>query len=148
LTRPNPLVCLFLLLGGGAYAATKLPANSVGTKQIRNGAVTQRKIIPVAVAMLRGGRGGAGPPGSTGLPGSVGAEGPTGPRGPTAGKSTGTNDGWTPEVTNSQQIATSIAGRLLVFGHVDGGRIECTSGTGVQAGLLSTACSSRALPGT
>lgn len=37
-------LCLFLILGGGAYAATKLPANSVGTKQIKNGAVTGAKI--------------------------------------------------------------------------------------------------------
>ena len=37
-------LCLFLLLGGGAFSATKLPANSVGTKQIKNGAVTGSKI--------------------------------------------------------------------------------------------------------
>lgn len=37
-------LCLFLLLGGGAYAAIKLPKNSVGTKQIKNGAVTGIKI--------------------------------------------------------------------------------------------------------
>jgi len=37
-------LCLFLLLGGAAYAATKLPKNSVGTKQIKNGAVTGAKI--------------------------------------------------------------------------------------------------------
>jgi hypothetical protein len=27
-------LCLFLLLGGEAYAATQLPKNSVGTKQL------------------------------------------------------------------------------------------------------------------
>ena len=38
-------LCLFLLLGGGAaFAATKLGKNSVGTKQIKNGAVTGIKI--------------------------------------------------------------------------------------------------------
>jgi hypothetical protein len=37
-------VCLFLLLGGRAYAATKLPKNSVGTKQIKDGAVTGKKV--------------------------------------------------------------------------------------------------------
>jgi hypothetical protein len=37
-------LCLFLLLGGGAYAATQLPANSVGTKQIKDRAVTGEKL--------------------------------------------------------------------------------------------------------
>ena len=37
-------LCLFLLLGGGAYAATKLPKNSVGSKQLKNGAVTGQKV--------------------------------------------------------------------------------------------------------
>jgi hypothetical protein len=38
-------LCLFLLLGGGAaFAATKLGKNSVGTKQIKNQAVTAGKI--------------------------------------------------------------------------------------------------------
>ncbi len=37
-------LCLFLLLGGGAYAAAKLPANSIGTKQLKNNAVTAVKI--------------------------------------------------------------------------------------------------------
>jgi hypothetical protein len=36
--------CLFVLLGGGAYAATNLPRNSVGTKQLKGGAVTGVKI--------------------------------------------------------------------------------------------------------
>ena len=38
-------LCLFLLLGGGAaLAAGKLATNSVGTKQLKNGAVTGAKI--------------------------------------------------------------------------------------------------------
>ena len=37
-------LCLFILLGGGAYAATQLPAKSVGTKQLKAGAVTGAKI--------------------------------------------------------------------------------------------------------
>ena len=31
--------CLFVVLGGGAYAATTLPKNSVGNKQLKNNAV-------------------------------------------------------------------------------------------------------------
>jgi len=37
-------VCLFVLLGGGAYAAARLPAKSVGTAQLKTGAVTAAKI--------------------------------------------------------------------------------------------------------
>jgi hypothetical protein len=37
-------LALFVALGGGAYAATQLPANSVGTKQLKNGAVTHAKL--------------------------------------------------------------------------------------------------------
>ena len=38
------LVALFVALGGTSYAALSLPAGSVGTKQLRNGAVTPAKI--------------------------------------------------------------------------------------------------------
>jgi hypothetical protein len=37
-------LCLFVLLGGGAYAAVKVPNNSVGTKQLRNNAVKGPKV--------------------------------------------------------------------------------------------------------
>jgi hypothetical protein len=37
-------LALFVALGGGAYAATALPANSVGTKQLKNNAVVSAKI--------------------------------------------------------------------------------------------------------
>ena len=35
---------LFVALGGTSYAAIKLPANSVGTRQLKKGAVTAAKI--------------------------------------------------------------------------------------------------------
>ena len=37
-------IAVFVALGGGAYAATQLPANSVGTPQLKPGAVTSGKI--------------------------------------------------------------------------------------------------------
>jgi hypothetical protein len=37
-------LALFLALGGGAYAAIHLPRNSVGTKQLKKGAVTAAKV--------------------------------------------------------------------------------------------------------
>jgi hypothetical protein len=42
-------ICLFLLLGGAAVAATVLPKNSVGTKQLKNKSVTTAKIKDGAV---------------------------------------------------------------------------------------------------
>ena len=53
---------LFIVLGGGAYAAATLPTNSVGTKQLKNNAVTTDKVknhtllgIDVKHDSLRGG---------------------------------------------------------------------------------------------
>ncbi len=37
-------LAVFISLGGGAFAALRLPANSVGTKQLKQGAVTGRKV--------------------------------------------------------------------------------------------------------
>jgi hypothetical protein len=42
-------LALFLALGGGAYAAVTLPANSVGSRQLRTGAVQRAKIKNNAV---------------------------------------------------------------------------------------------------
>jgi hypothetical protein len=42
-------LALFIALGGGAYAAATLPANSVGAKQIKKGAVERVKIKNNAV---------------------------------------------------------------------------------------------------
>jgi hypothetical protein len=37
-------VAVFIALGGASYAAIKLPKNSVGTKQLKKGAVTEQKV--------------------------------------------------------------------------------------------------------
>jgi hypothetical protein len=42
-------LCLFIVLGGGAYAASKLKNNSVSTAKIRNAAVTDTKLADGAV---------------------------------------------------------------------------------------------------
>jgi hypothetical protein len=67
-------IALFLALGGGAYAAFKLPAHSVGTKQLKNRAVTPSKLSRNTSRLLK-----RGPRGATGAPGLAGAPGPTGP---------------------------------------------------------------------
>jgi hypothetical protein len=86
--RPSPaaaisLVALFLALTGGAYAAgVRLPASSVGTKQIKKNAVTLTKIAPAARKALKGATGVVGPAGPKGADGAAGAQGPQGDRGP------------------------------------------------------------------
>jgi hypothetical protein len=80
------LLALFVALGGTSYAALKLPAHSVGTTQLRNGAVTANKIRSGALRarhfrggkLPRGARGAAGAAGPTGAAGPVGQTGPTG----------------------------------------------------------------------
>lgn len=49
-------LCLFILLGGGAYAASKLPRNSVGAKQLKRNAVTGPKVAnrSLTAADIRG----------------------------------------------------------------------------------------------
>jgi len=47
------LVALFMSMGGVGYAAVSLPSNSVGTAQIRDDAVTYKKIQPASVGSRR-----------------------------------------------------------------------------------------------
>ena len=83
--RQNALgaLALFVALGGTSYAAFKLPASSVGTKQIRAGAVTKAKLATDITRGLtsstiqgpRGPQGATGPQGPQGLQGNAGAQG-------------------------------------------------------------------------
>ncbi len=68
-------LALVIALSGTAYAATSLPANSVGTKQLKNKAVTLKKISPRAQAALKGKRGLTGPRGPAGPQGIPGPSG-------------------------------------------------------------------------
>jgi hypothetical protein len=65
------LIALFVALGGTSYAAIMLPANSVGTKQIKNGAVTAAKISSSSVGTVK-------VVGGAGAPAYQGAWGPSG----------------------------------------------------------------------
>jgi hypothetical protein len=87
-------LALVFALAGGAYASGLLPANSVGTKQLRNRAVTAAKLARGAVdsskvedgtiraADFAPSQQPVGPVGPTGPPGAAGATGP--PSAPTA----------------------------------------------------------------
>lgn len=91
-------LALFLVLAGGsAFAASRLGANSVKTRQIGNGAVTAVKIKNGAVTPVKlsaaskaalsgpaGAPGAVGPRGEQGVQGPQGEPGPRGERGPGA----------------------------------------------------------------
>jgi hypothetical protein len=64
-------IAVFIALGGASYAATQIPKNSVGTKQLKNGAVTGAKVKvgSLPVSSFKEGQ----------LP--LGAVGPIGPKG-------------------------------------------------------------------
>ncbi|HEY4099009.1 MAG TPA: hypothetical protein VGM33_26015 [Baekduia sp.] len=86
LTYANTMatIAVFIALSGGAYAAVKLPAKSVGARELKNGAVTKAKIDRTTLRALAGARGAAGavgPAGVSGASGAVGAAGATGPVG-------------------------------------------------------------------
>jgi hypothetical protein len=76
---------LFVALGGTSYAAIALPANSVGSKQLKKSAVTSSKISPATRAALKGAKGAAGAAGQPGPPGQPGSPGAPGSPGPGAG---------------------------------------------------------------
>lgn len=78
LTYSNVMVTILALLvlgGGTAYAASHLGKETVGSRQLKKGAVTPAKLSPASVATL------VGPKGSTGATGPQGPKGDSGPSG-------------------------------------------------------------------
>src|SRR5262245_11990839 len=95
--RPSPamavaLVALFVALSGTSYAVTQLPANSVGSAQVRDGSLQRRDLKsrvllngamgPKAVDGAPGPKGDRGDPGLQGPPGPKGEKGDPGLQGP------------------------------------------------------------------
>ena len=150
-------VALFVALGGVSYAAVSLPRNSVGTAQLKRGAVRAadvragavtsraikdrtiqaRDIAPgvtlQGVAGPVGPAGPAGPAGAAGTRGADGAEGPQGvqgPPGPTEG--TGADQlGANPLADGSNSgpdLTTTRRGRVFLSLTVHSLRLDCSSG--------------------
>jgi hypothetical protein len=85
--RPSPalvvamLALAFALTGTGIAAVAALPRNSVGTRQLRNGAVVSSKVRNHSL-LARDFRRGQLPRGPIGPAGPAGPQGPAGPAGP------------------------------------------------------------------
>jgi hypothetical protein len=121
---------VFLALGGGAYAAFKLPNHSVGSKQLKSGAVTPPKIAQSAITLFKGQKGDKG---------DKGDQGPVGPsQGFAAAQASGAVPSSTPDSGGLMQttVTTSASGRLFVLarGTIN---VKCTTGDGtfVQLGV-------------
>jgi hypothetical protein len=102
-------LALFLALGGGAYAAFKLPKDSVGSKQIKDDAVNSSKVKNRSLSaddFKAGGlpAGAQGPQGIQGIKGDTGTQGIQGQTGP-QGPGTKTFDGQLASSGNKTQIA-------------------------------------------
>lgn len=111
------LVALFVALGGTSYAAVKLPARSVGTAQLRGGAVTSTKVKNGSLLAKDFKKGQLPAAGRTGPAGAAGAPGPQGPAGPAgADGAAGPRGGFSSVITRSatQTIARSDTRNVLV----------------------------------
>lgn len=61
-------IAVFLALGGVGYAATQLPKNSVGSAQVKQGAIKLGDLSKSARKELKGNQGPQGPKGAPGVP--------------------------------------------------------------------------------
>jgi hypothetical protein len=124
-------LALFVALGGGAYAALRLPRNSVGSTQLKANAVNSSKVKngSLRAGDFKAGQIPAGPTGEQGLPGAQGVKGdpclasdpacrgPKGDQGPPAtdaahanSADTATNAGNADMLDNKDSTAFALAG--------------------------------------
>jgi hypothetical protein len=111
------VLALFIALGGVSYAAVKLPARSVGPRELKDRAVTLTKLDPKARKALTGK---AGPAGRVGATGATGAGGLPGERGAAGAKGEPGSDGAPGARGTTGQAATTVLGT---------GQIQVTAAT-------------------
>jgi hypothetical protein len=140
-------LALFVAIAGGtAFAATQLPKNSVGSKQIKKAAVTPAKLSTAAKSTLKGPTGAAGPEGAIGAAGpqgAIGAEGPQGPKGDRGepGPTTATDAaslGGIPASGYQQRVGGTCGGGEAINSIAAGGTVTCQStGAGTITGVTT-----------
>jgi hypothetical protein len=117
------LLALLLALGGTSYAVLALPKNSVGTTQLKNGAVTAKK-VHAHTLLAKDFKNGQLPAGAQGPQGPKGDQGPKGEQG-----------------QKGDQGSPGAPGSALAYAHVtSNGTLDAGSSKGVSA-------SSKGLPG-
>lgn len=143
-------IALLFALGGVGYAATVLPAGSVGTAQLKAGAVVSSKVKngslrseDFGAGVLRRGpagpQGAQGPQGPAGTAGTAGPTGPAGPAGPTGSQGPQGSQGapgfssltyvstaYGPFPAHTQYGGEAVCGSTL---HALGGGVVSDSGT-------------------
>jgi hypothetical protein len=135
-------LALFLALGGAAYAATQLPKNSVGTGQLKNGAVTSSKIAKKARNQLRGQTGAQGPQGPQGKVGKTGPKGTTGAKGGTGVKgdtgAAGTNGIGPAFEVFTENRSIEAGGNIIAAENLAAGAYVISADVAVEAGVAAT----------
>jgi hypothetical protein len=93
-------LALVLAASGGAYAATQLPKNSVGSKQVKNSSLQAKDFKPGQLPA--GATGPAGPQGSPGTKGDQGAPGDAGPNLLQAGRKDFNTQSWVNQCASAE----------------------------------------------
>jgi hypothetical protein len=132
-------IAVFAALGGGAYAATALPKNSVGAAQIKKNAVASAKVkdrsllakdfkagqLPAGAkgdngaAGEKGEKGEKGEQGAQGIQGIQGIQGVQGERGPSDGFVSANNSGTTTVGAGAEDVLGLPAGDFVVNATAD-----------------------------
>jgi hypothetical protein len=146
-------IALLVALGGTAFAAGVLPANSVGTAQLQPNAVISSKVKPHSLLASdfasgqlprgqrgpvgpQGDQGPAGPQGSKGDTGAQGPKGATGPAGPAGGPQGPQGPQGPPGLSSLTYVSSPYA--AIPAGIEYGGEAVCTGSDHVVGGGVAT----------
>lgn len=154
LTPPMVVSCLalFVALGGTGYAAVKLPAKSVGTKQLKDASVSSIKVKNGSLLSrdFKKGQLPRGTTGKTGVAGAAGAQGSAGPQGAQGpAGANGANGTFSSVVTRSVQttVGTAAATRTIsLLARCNVGEIAVGGGGTFAGGSADGTSLSRSAP--
>jgi Collagen triple helix repeat (20 copies) len=144
-------IALAIALSGTSYAAFVLPANSVGTKQLKNRSIQRIDIGKKTIASLRGQRGPQGPAGRQGIQGvpgvqgSQGLPGMNGDKGATGAQGAPGAAGATKVVVRRSSV-TNLPANASTFISVSCQAGERATGGGATNGSLAGVLLTRSLP--